>query len=489
MMIMAEIYLLLIVSLLGLVKFSDCEVFLHNAEANNILKRQKRANSFAEELKADNMERECVEERCSFEEAREIFENKDRTIEFWSEYIDGNQCESDPCQNDSECKDGIASYTCWCRPGFQGKNCEIEPIKLCSLDNGNCHHFCNADATRGVKCVCAPTYKLDTDQRSCTPEVEHPCGQTAAINAVRSLNTNSMPDSEANSTTSVNPHPDNTTDKSHRGNKTAASKISNITRTYNYNHIQPEAAQDGRIVGGEECLKGQCPWQVMLLDDTKKKGFCGATILNEKWVISAAHCFYYPVKFRVVVGEHNVNKTEGTERYHEVVRVVLYPKYNATRSIYDHDIALILLKTPIQFNTFVIPICLPEKHFAEKVLMRQASGTVSGWGYLANMGSTANLLQKISIPYVERSVCKASSKYSVTGNMFCAGNADGKKDSCQGDSGGPHVTRYRQTWFLTGIVSWGDGCAISGRYGFYTRVSRYYTWIQTVMGSDRSGIV
>ncbi|XP_078067874.1 coagulation factor IX-like [Mustelus asterias] len=475
---MAEIYLLLMISFLGIVKFSDCEVFLQNEKASNILKRQKRANSVFEELKPGNMERECLEERCSFEEAREIFENKDLTIEFWNGYTDGNQCDSNPCQNESECKDGIGSYSCWCRPGFQGKNCEIEPLKLCSLDNGNCHHFCKTDAVKGVRCVCAPTYKLDSDLHSCIPAVEHPCGQIAAINKVRSLSSNSMPSSETNSTGS---YPNNVTDTSQRSNVTTVSSLRNATGAYNYSQIQPEETNQIRIVGGKECQKGQCPWQAMLLDDTKKKGFCGATILNENWVVTAAHCFYDPVKFQVVVGEHNVNAIEHTERYHEVQKVVMYPKYNANRSRYDHDIALILLKTPIQFNIFVVPICLPEKHFAEKVLMKEAYGTVSGWGYLADMGSAAVLLQKIDIPYVERSVCKDSSKYSVTGNMFCAGNSDGSEDACQGDSGGPHVTKYKHTWFLTGIVSWGDGCAVSGRYGFYTRVSRYYSWIKNVI--------
>lgn len=44
--------------------------------ANSILTRSKRANSgFLEELKQGNLERECIEEICDYEEAREIFEN------------------------------------------------------------------------------------------------------------------------------------------------------------------------------------------------------------------------------------------------------------------------------------------------------------------------------------------------------------------------------------------------------------------------------
>lgn len=69
--------------------------------------------------------------------------------------------------------------------------------------------------------------------------------------------------------------------------------------------------------------------------------------------------------------------------------------------------------------------------------------------------------------------------------MFCAGYYDEAKDACQGDSGGPHTNSIHDTWFLTGIVSWGEECAKDGKYGVYTRVSLYYYWIKHVMGSTK----
>ncbi|XP_069827007.1 transmembrane gamma-carboxyglutamic acid protein 1 [Dendropsophus ebraccatus] len=65
-------------------------VFLTEDEANSILKRFRRANSFLEEIKQGNIERECREESCSYEEAREAFENDERTKEFWKEYTSGH---------------------------------------------------------------------------------------------------------------------------------------------------------------------------------------------------------------------------------------------------------------------------------------------------------------------------------------------------------------------------------------------------------------
>lgn len=54
-------------------------VFLHTKDANQVLTRPRRANTLFEELKKGDMERECMEERCSYEEAREIFEDDKKT--------------------------------------------------------------------------------------------------------------------------------------------------------------------------------------------------------------------------------------------------------------------------------------------------------------------------------------------------------------------------------------------------------------------------
>uniref|UniRef100_A0A8C1SQY4 Proline rich and Gla domain 3 n=1 Tax=Cyprinus carpio TaxID=7962 RepID=A0A8C1SQY4_CYPCA len=62
---------------------SDLSAFLDGRDANSLLKRFPRANGFLEELRPGNIERECAEESCSFEEANEVFENKERTMEFW----------------------------------------------------------------------------------------------------------------------------------------------------------------------------------------------------------------------------------------------------------------------------------------------------------------------------------------------------------------------------------------------------------------------
>lgn len=63
---------------------SSSTVFLGEKTATQVLTRSKRANAFWEEVKQGNMERECIEERCSKEEAREIFEDETKTVRTFS---------------------------------------------------------------------------------------------------------------------------------------------------------------------------------------------------------------------------------------------------------------------------------------------------------------------------------------------------------------------------------------------------------------------
>ncbi|OCT78784.1 hypothetical protein XELAEV_18029874mg [Xenopus laevis] len=393
-------------------------VFSSRQEANHVLKVRKRAFNFMEELKPGSLERECIEEKCDFEEAFEIFETKEDTLNFWAKYFDGDQCQSNPCVN-AECKDGIGRFDCICNEGWEGRLCGYEVVySNCSLNNGGCSHFCTQpmNSTRRV-CSCAMGYKLDEDHHTCQPVVEFPCGKSKIVD-------------------------------------------------YDYN---------ARLIGAKQGRKGDTPWQAMLRYEKKMK--CGGVLIHPSWVLTAAHCVTYTGKYSVRLGEYDIRKLEDTEQQFAVVKIIIHPEYRSDTN--DNDIALLRLVQPVVYNKYILPICLPSLDLAENTLM--VNGTVvvvSGWGREDEKAlNFSSVLSYIQIPVVSHNQCAETLNDRLSDNMLCAGRLGHIQDACYGDSGGPMVTKYGGSWFLLGLVSWGEGCGRIDNFGVYTKVNRYLDWI------------
>ncbi|XP_013875946.1 serine protease hepsin isoform X2 [Austrofundulus limnaeus] len=239
-----------------------------------------------------------------------------------------------------------------------------------------------------------------------------------------------------------------------------------------------------RIVGGVDARQGSWPWQVSLQYDGVHK--CGGSIISNRWIVSAAHCFPERFRFvnrwRVLLG--SIYNKPVNANVAEVKTIVYHSSYlpfvDANIDDNSRDIAVLALTQPLTFNEYIQPVCLPA--YGQR-LTDGLMGTVTGWG---NVGYY-NVLQETNVPIISDAVCNAPDYYDnqITTSMFCAGYEKGGIDACQGDSGGPFVaadclsksSRYR----LLGVVSWGTGCAMAKKPGVYTRVSRFLPWISTAM--------
>ncbi|XP_069853443.1 trypsin-4-like [Dipodomys merriami] len=226
---------------------------------------------------------------------------------------------------------------------------------------------------------------------------------------------------------------------------------------------------DDKIVGGYTCAPNSVPYQVSL---NSGYHFCGGSLINDQWVVSAAHC--YKSRIQVRLGEHNINIQEGSEQIVSAAKAIRHPGYNS-RNL-DNDIMLIKLSSPVSLNSQVAPVALPTSC--------APAGTqclISGWGNTLSFGvNNPDELQCLDAPLLSQSVCEAAYPGKVTKNMVCAGFIEGGKDSCQGDSGGPVVCNGE----LQGIVSWGYGCALKDNPGVYTRVCNYVDWIQATISAN-----
>ncbi|KAL1780096.1 serine protease 27 [Sigmodon hispidus] len=243
-----------------------------------------------------------------------------------------------------------------------------------------------------------------------------------------------------------------------------------------------------RMVGGEDALEGEWPWQVSI----QRNGthFCGGSLIAPTWVLTAAHCFSNTSDismYQVLLGARKLQQPGPHALYVRVKRVKSNPQYQGMAS--SADVALVELQVPVTFSSYILPVCLPDPSIAFESGM---NCWVTGWGSPSEQDRLPNprILQKLTVPIIDTPRCNllysrgAESDFqlkTIKDDMLCAGFAEGKKDACKGDSGGPLVCLVDQSWVQAGVISWGEGCARRNRPGVYIRVTSHHKWIHQII--------
>ncbi|XP_045400127.1 transmembrane protease serine 9 isoform X2 [Lemur catta] len=244
---------------------------------------------------------------------------------------------------------------------------------------------------------------------------------------------------------------------------------------------RPAMEKPTRIVGGFGAASGEVPWQVSLKEGSRH--FCGATVVGDRWLLSAAHCFNHTKveQVRAHLGTVSLLGLGGSPVKIGLRRVVLHPLYNP--GTLDFDLAVLELASPVVFNKYIQPVCLP---LAIQKFPVGRKCMISGWGNTQEGNATKpELLQKASVGILDQKACSALYNFSLTDRMLCAGFLEGKVDSCQGDSGGPLACEETPgVFYLAGIVSWGIGCAQAKKPGVYVRITRLKGWILETISSS-----
>ncbi|KAM4807628.1 hepatocyte growth factor activator [Rhinophrynus dorsalis] len=394
-------------------------------------------------------------------------------------------CIENPCLNGGACRLMISTgkTICGCRGNYVGKYCNIDVRQ-------QCYDYDNASGYRGIE-------KKSKSGQSCLPWNSEMLYEEIHIGwktdfALKGLGSHSYCRSPDDDETSPWCY---LIDEEHlswehcnisicigKGRKVPAQEEDAVllSKPKCGKKHEKRVVSRGRIIGGLTALPGSHPWLAAIYIGNY---FCAGSLIQPCWVVSAAHCFAdSPPKssIRVVLGQHFYNRTTADTQTFEIERYIFYDKYSIFKRT-EHDIALVKLKKVNNYcakkTQFVQPICLPEDgiSFPDGYMCQ-----ISGWGRLFEDATDySSVLQEAGVPLVPDNKCSSPEVYGadISDNMFCAGYFECTKDACQGDSGGPLACEQDKTFYLYGIVSWGDGCGRLNKPGVYTRVSNYVDWI------------
>ncbi|KFO20450.1 Transmembrane protease serine 11A [Fukomys damarensis] len=232
-----------------------------------------------------------------------------------------------------------------------------------------------------------------------------------------------------------------------------------------------------RIMSGELAPKGAWPWQASLQRNNIHQ--CGATLISNTWLITAAHCFKNSVNPRQWTVSFGTTISPPLMR-RNVKRIVVHERYRSPAR--EYDVAVVQLASKVAFSDEVRRICLPA---ASASFRPNSTVYITGFGALYYGGESQNNLREARVQLISKDICRQPYVYGsdIKSGMFCAGFLEGIYDACRGDSGGPLViSDLTDTWYLIGIVSWGDNCGQKNKPGVYTEVTYYRRWIASKTG-------
>jgi len=246
---------------------------------------------------------------------------------------------------------------------------------------------------------------------------------------------------------------------------------------------------DERIIGGNEVRKNSYPFMVRLsAKNAQGAGFlCGASLIHENFVVTAAHCVYSSrvaiTSIKLHFGDHHQYMQENTQSSMDIPMANIQHHSQYSERTISNDIALIRLPRKAPISGHVQPICVA----SAIIVSKHRVGTAMGWGLTRNSqqgGRVSEVLKEVNLPILPNAECRVFGSFNPQ-TMICAGNTRGVEAAvCSGDSGGPYVVRDGKL-ALTGIASYvsSQGCVTVGYGVVFVRVSNYIPWLKNQMGS------
>ncbi|GAB1861506.1 Serine protease gd [Camponotus japonicus] len=234
---------------------------------------------------------------------------------------------------------------------------------------------------------------------------------------------------------------------------------------------------------------GQWPWLVAIhhFSDGNYIFLCVGSILTKKHVITAARCLKMMTDTLMAIsfGQYRLTRDKIGFLKREIASYTLHPDYNSSSDSGDSDLAILTLKTPVDFSPTIKPICM--WHGSIDLQSVNMTGYIVWWNKLNNQGP-----RMIKAPIVSQETCleNIGSPSSTTSNrIFCAGIRDDIRTCILGIGSGlmlydPITQRYQlRGIFSRMIFQFNDGPTC--QYIVFADVAKHLSWIYQQISTEQ----
>ncbi|GJQ69599.1 hypothetical protein Trydic_g6693 [Trypoxylus dichotomus] len=251
---------------------------------------------------------------------------------------------------------------------------------------------------------------------------------------------------------------------------------------------------------GTDAEQGEYPWVVGIYNtsSSNKQPLCGGSIISRAFVLSAAHCFVSVTGivhdknwYTLVAGKYHssLDISEQGAQARKIKTIYVHEDYRGHLTKYRDDIALIEVEE-FEITQLVQLVCIDWENIYEKNDFKEDNkAVIAGWGFTTGGTTPPEVLKKIIVPFRSSDTCsqfknKDFFRYYHSTDKICAGYEDQGYTICTGNSGGGLVFQsLPRKYFVQGLLSLTprslEGCNAT-RYGLFTKVSRYISWLEAI---------
>jgi len=241
------------------------------------------------------------------------------------------------------------------------------------------------------------------------------------------------------------------------------------------------------IVNGSDASVCEWRWQVgigFMRSNGTTKYFCGAMLISQDWILTAAHCVKrfskHPTRISAIAGDFNRDVATEFKQRRNGSRLFVHPEYNS--SSFKYDIALVQLQQPMDLTACVGSVCLPSQGKDVPVGTRC---WITGWGRTWTERQP-RVLQEAEVTVITQADCEQKlegASLGVDSTSLCVEGVELGAGGCRGDSGGPLVCETSAgSWTAYGTTSWGPSDCDRG-VGVWSRIHESIDWIEETMAN------